>query len=279
MTRVKANEAQTKKFSRHFVEQAYSEHWSRPASPSDARTGDGREERSQIDSRFLDADLPRADRRAQACVLAQPGPIRPARREGGAGRARLPRRLRRCAAQPAGFGPLAGRAEPSADGARDREPLLAAGLRHRPRQDGRGFRHPGRAAPHPELLDWLAVEFREDGWDVKRFMKRLVMSATYRQSRGSTPRKPRPRTRTTAAGRGPRFRLDAEMIRDQALAASGCWSTGRRPERQAAQPAGLWEAVGYTTATPRTSRPTRAPRSSSPQPLHLSGSGPRRRRR
>jgi hypothetical protein len=100
---------------------------------------------------------------------------------------------------------------------------------------------------HPELLDYLATQFMSDGWDVKKFMKRLVMSATYRQSSRLTPEllKRDPDNRLLA--RGPRYRLDAEMVRDQILAVSGLLveqigGASVKPP----QPEGLWEAVGYT---------------------------------
>ena len=105
----------------------------------------------------------------------------------------------------------------------------------------------GEPPSHPELLDWLAVEFREDGWDVKQFMKRLVMSATYRQQTRATPEGLARDPANRLLARGPRFRLDAEMLRDQALFAGGLLvdSMGG-PSVKPPQPAGLWEAVGYS---------------------------------
>src|SRR5439155_6830674 len=79
----------------------------------------------------------------------------------------------------------------------------------------------GELPSHPELLDWLAVDFRESGWDIKRFFKMLVMSATYQQSAATTPEKLEKDPQNRLLSRGPRFRMDAEMIRDYALAASG----------------------------------------------------------
>jgi mono/diheme cytochrome c family protein len=105
----------------------------------------------------------------------------------------------------------------------------------------------GEPPSHPELLDWLAVQFREDGWDVKRFMKRLVMSATYCQSSRVTPELLAKDPANRLLARGPRFRLDAETLRDQALFASGLLvDTFGGPSVKPPQPSGLWEAVAYT---------------------------------
>ncbi len=83
------------------------------------------------------------------------------------------------------------------------------------------FGSQGESPSHPELLDWLATEFIRTGWDVKAMMRLLVTSATYRQSSKLTPflHERDPANRLLA--RGPRFRLQAEFVRDQALAASG----------------------------------------------------------
>jgi Protein of unknown function (DUF1553)/Protein of unknown function (DUF1549)/Planctomycete cytochrome C/Concanavalin A-like lectin/glucanases superfamily len=74
---------------------------------------------------------------------------------------------------------------------------------------------------HPELLDWLAVEFRDGGWDVKKVLKTIVTSATYRQSSRVTPALLQKDPDNRLLARGPRFRLSADVIRDQALFASG----------------------------------------------------------
>ncbi len=107
----------------------------------------------------------------------------------------------------------------------------------------------GEVPSHPELLDWLAVDFRDGGWDVKKLMKSLVLSATYRQSAKASPEKLAMDPQNRLLARGPRFRLDAEMVRDQALAAGGLLveSIGG-PSVKPPQPAGLWEAVGYTSS-------------------------------
>ena len=74
---------------------------------------------------------------------------------------------------------------------------------------------------HPELLDWLAVDFAENGWDMKRLQKLILMSQAYRQSTVVTPEKLEKDPENRWISRGPRFRLPAETIRDQALAVSG----------------------------------------------------------
>ena len=102
----------------------------------------------------------------------------------------------------------------------------------------------GNIPDHPELLDWLAVEFREGGWDVKQLLKTMVMSSTYRQSAkvqgGLAKRDPQ----NVRLGRGPRFRLEAEMVRDQALALSGLRSMKMHgPSVYPPQPPNLWQAA------------------------------------
>ena len=74
---------------------------------------------------------------------------------------------------------------------------------------------------HPELLDWLAVEFMDRGWDVKAMQRLIVTSATYRQSSNVTPELLSKDPYNRLLARGPRFRVDAEIVRDIALAASG----------------------------------------------------------
>jgi hypothetical protein len=83
------------------------------------------------------------------------------------------------------------------------------------------FGSQGEWPSHPELLDWLATEFVRSGWDVKAFMKTIVASATYRQSSRVTPALQQRDPDNRLLARGPRVRLSAEMIRDQALAVSG----------------------------------------------------------
>src|SRR5262249_5437271 len=83
------------------------------------------------------------------------------------------------------------------------------------------FGSQGEPPSHPELLDWLAVQFMEDGWDVHKMMKRIVTSATYRQSARVTKDRLVKDPANRLLARGPRFRLDAETLRDQALFVSG----------------------------------------------------------
>jgi hypothetical protein len=105
----------------------------------------------------------------------------------------------------------------------------------------------GESPSHPELLDWLAVTFQEEGWDVKKMMKRLVTSAAYRQSARVTPDRLAKDPANRLLSRGPRYRLDAEALRDQALFVSGLLvEKVGGPSVKPPQPAGLWEAVAYT---------------------------------
>lgn len=109
------------------------------------------------------------------------------------------------------------------------------------------FGSQGEMPSHPELLDWLAVDFVDSGWDVKRLMKMIVMSATYRQSSRRNPTLDRADPENRFLSRGPRYRLDAEVLRDQALAVSGLLvRTIGGPSVKPPQPDGLWFAVGYS---------------------------------
>lgn len=109
------------------------------------------------------------------------------------------------------------------------------------------FGSQGTPPSHPELLDELAIEFRESGWDVKSFMKRLVMTRAYQRSSKTSPTILAADPNNRLLARGPRFRLDAEMLRDQMLALSGLLVDQRGgPSVKPPQPAGLWAAVGYT---------------------------------
>jgi hypothetical protein len=110
----------------------------------------------------------------------------------------------------------------------------------------------GELPVHPELLDWLAIEFREKGWDIKRFYKLMVTSATYRQASITTPEKRLKDPQNRLLSRGPRFRMDAEMVRDYALSASGLLvSKLGGPSVKPYQPDGVWEAVAMIGSNTR----------------------------
>lgn len=97
---------------------------------------------------------------------------------------------------------------------------------------------------HPDLLDWLAVEFMDSGWDVKHMMKFIVMSETYRQSSAVTPELLARDPENRLLARAPRLRLPAEEIRDQALAASGLLvEQFGGPSVRPPQPPGLWNEL------------------------------------
>ena len=103
------------------------------------------------------------------------------------------------------------------------------------------FGRQGSPPSHPELLDWLAREFVDSGWDVKRFLKLVVLSATYRQSSRATGELLGRDPSNQLLARGPCRRLTAEMLRDQALAASGLLvETLGGPSVKPYQPEGLW---------------------------------------
>jgi hypothetical protein len=111
------------------------------------------------------------------------------------------------------------------------------------------FGNKGEWPSHPELLDWLATEFIGSGWDMKHIVRLIVTSATYRQDSRVTPKLFELDPENRLLARGPRFRLDAEELRDYALDVGGLLNLkmggrGVRPY----QPSGIWEAVGYTTS-------------------------------
>ena len=107
----------------------------------------------------------------------------------------------------------------------------------------------GQRPSHPELLDWLAVDFRESGWDVKHMYKLMVMSATYRQSAKSTPEQLTTDPKNLLLAHGPRFRMDAETLRDIALESSGLLvNTIGGPSVKTYQPANIWEQVSHNSS-------------------------------
>ncbi len=111
------------------------------------------------------------------------------------------------------------------------------------------FGSQGQWPSHPRLLDWLAVELMDSGWDMKSIHRLIVTSATYRQSSAVRPEDYRRDPSNRWLARGPRYRLDAEAIRDGALATSGLLveRLGGRSVKPY-QPTGLWSVVGYTSS-------------------------------
>jgi hypothetical protein len=122
------------------------------------------------------------------------------------------------------------------------------------------FGSQGEPPSHPELLDWLAVTFRESGWDMKGFVRLLVTSRTYRQQAVTTPRDYERDPENRMLARGARFRLDAEQIRDNALFVSGLLvpDMGGKGVRTY-QPPNIWEPVGFIGSNTREYRQDTGP--------------------
>jgi hypothetical protein len=104
----------------------------------------------------------------------------------------------------------------------------------------------GEPPAHPELLDWLAAEYRDCGWDTRRMVRLLVTSQAFRRASEVSPEQLAADPENRLLARGPRFRLDAEQIRDNALAVSGLLvptlgGKGTKPY----QPPNIWEPVGF----------------------------------
>ena len=116
------------------------------------------------------------------------------------------------------------------------------------------FGSQGEPPSHPLLLDWLASELQQPQqpgaqhpWDLKHLIRQIVLSDTYRQSTAVTPQLLERDPENRLLARGPRFRLDAETLRDQALFVSGLlYEKIGGPSVKPPQPSGLWNAVGYT---------------------------------
>jgi len=102
----------------------------------------------------------------------------------------------------------------------------------------------GELPSHPELLDWLSVDFMEHNWDIKRLVKQMLMSATYRQSDAASKEQLEKDPENKYYARGPRNRLPAESIRDMILASSGLLNKAiGGPSVKPYQPKGLWEGA------------------------------------
>ena len=111
----------------------------------------------------------------------------------------------------------------------------------------------GAMPTHPDLLDWLAGDFMRSGWDVKRFVRQVVTSRTYRQDSVVTPALLELDPENKLLARGPRLRLDAEVLRDQALAIGGLLNPkfGGPPVRPY-QPTNIWEPVAFGGSNTKT---------------------------
>jgi hypothetical protein len=108
----------------------------------------------------------------------------------------------------------------------------------------------GELPSHPQLLDWLATELQQNGWNIKALLKTIVMSATYRQSSQATPDLLQRDPDNRLLSRGPRMRLPAEMIRDQALFASGLLVEKLGgPSVKPYQPPGLYNDMLFSNMT------------------------------
>jgi hypothetical protein len=116
----------------------------------------------------------------------------------------------------------------------------------------------GARPSHPQLLDWLAAEFVDSKWDYRHMIKLMVTSAAYRQSGLITPEKLEKDPANRLIARGPRYRLDAEQIRDLALSSAGLLSPKvGGPSVKPYQPEGIWEAVAMPQSNTRTYRQDR----------------------
>ncbi len=114
------------------------------------------------------------------------------------------------------------------------------------------FGSQGDPPSHPELLDWLAINFRDSHWDVKGLFRLIVTSATYRQSAADTEEKLQRDPDDRLLSRAPRFRMDGEMVRDCALAASGLLQpTIGGPSVKPYQPMNIWETVAMDVSNTR----------------------------
>ena len=130
----------------------------------------------------------------------------------------------------------------------------------------------GFAPSHPELLDWLAVEFMDNGWDMKAIQRLIVTSSTYRQSSAVTPELIERDPGNMLLARGPRFRVEAEMVRDIALGASGLLSEKMYgPPVKPYQPEDLWSAFPVGQGDQRYGRSARARTAIAGDSTHLSG--------
>ena len=109
----------------------------------------------------------------------------------------------------------------------------------------------GEWPSHPDLLDYLASQFVTTGWDVKALLKEMVMSKTYQQSSSASPKQYKMDPENRLLARGSRYRLDAEVIRDQILATSGILNSKMGGKSvKPPQPEGLWKSVSLPSSYP-----------------------------
>ena len=111
------------------------------------------------------------------------------------------------------------------------------------------FGSQGDRPSHPELLDWLATEFVRTGWNIKSLQKTILMSATYQQSSMASASQRLRDPENRLLSRGPRFRMDGEVVRDTCLAVSGLLNEKLGgPSAHPYEPSGLWEAVSFNNS-------------------------------
>ncbi|PWT98679.1 MAG: hypothetical protein C5B52_11880 [Bacteroidetes bacterium] len=111
-------------------------------------------------------------------------------------------------------------------------------------QSSEDFGNQGSIPSHPALLDWLAVDFRENGWNIKSLIKKIVLSATYQQASNSSESAREKDPDNIFLARGPRYRMNSEMIRDNVLFSSGLLNKEiGGPSVKPYQPEGIWEDV------------------------------------
>lgn len=114
----------------------------------------------------------------------------------------------------------------------------------------------GETPRHPELLDYLALQFVDSGWDVKAAMRRIVLSQTYQQTSRASRQRYTADPGNRQLARGSRFRLDAEVVRDEVLAVSGLLNRQQFGKSvKPPQPAGLWETVAMPSSYPNSYQP------------------------
>ena len=114
------------------------------------------------------------------------------------------------------------------------------------------FGSQGETPSHPELLDWLALNFRNSGWDMRGFVRTMLTSATFRQASRVTPEQYARDPENRLYARGPRFRLDAEQVRDNALFVSGLANLEMGGVGvKTYQPPNIWEPVGFVGSNTR----------------------------